>query len=76
MTQKLGYPKFDLVSHFVWGLGVVRKKSTKVKLNLRELNNIVLARTSDNLVRAGFSSIKVFITLDLRSYYAIDASDF
>ena len=28
MTQKLGYPTFDLVSYFVWGLGVVRKKST------------------------------------------------
>ena len=28
MTQKLGYLKFELVSHFVWGLGVVRKKST------------------------------------------------
>ena len=28
MTQKLGYPKFDLVSYFVWGLGVVGKKST------------------------------------------------
>ena len=27
MTQKLGYPKFDLVSDFLWGLGVVGKKS-------------------------------------------------
>ena len=38
---------------------------------MRELDNIVLARTSDNLVRARFSSIKVFIKLELRSYYAI-----
>ena len=28
MTQKLGYPKLDLVSYFVWGLGVVGKKLT------------------------------------------------
>ena len=36
----------------------------------------MLARTSDNTVRALFSSIKVNISLDLRSYYAIRASDF
>ena len=39
-----------------------------------EIDNIVLARTSDILVRARFSSIKVHIKLDLRSYYAIRAS--
>ena len=48
----------------------------EVKLNLRELDNIVFACTSNNWVRARFSSIKVFITLDFRSYYAIRASDF
>ena len=41
------------------------------ELILSALDNIVLARTSDNLVRARFSSIKVNILLDLRSYYAI-----
>ena len=46
----------------------------EVKLNLRELDNIVLARTSNNSVRAVFSLVKVHILLDLRLYYAIRAS--
>ena len=55
-------------------LAIFFKVFQEVKLNLRELDNIVLARTSDVLVRARFSSIKVHIKLDLRSYYAIRAS--
>ena len=48
----------------------------EVKLNLRELDNYVLVRTSDNLVCAAFFSIKAFNVLDLRSYCAIRVSDF
>ena len=39
---------------------------------MRTLDNIVLARTGDSLVRAAFFSRKVFIALDLRSYYESD----
>ena len=46
----------------------------EIDLNLREIDNIVLACTSDNSVRARFFPIKVHIKLDLRSYYAIRAS--
>ena len=42
---------------------------------MRALDNIVLTCTSDNSLRAGFSSRKVFIVLDLRSYYESDSSD-
>ena len=45
----------------------------ELDLNLRELDNIVFARTSDNSVRAAFSSKNVFIVLDLRSYYESDS---
>ena len=47
----------------------------ELDLNLRELDNIVLACTSDDSVHALFPSIKVHIKLDLRSYYDIRASD-
>ena len=40
--------------------------------DLRELDDIVLAHTSDNLVRVAFSSGKVFIVIDLRLYYESD----
>ena len=40
---------------------------------MRALDNIVLTCTIDNLIRARFSSKKVFIVLDLRSYHESDS---
>ena len=48
----------------------VKLNSRELELNLRELDNIVLVRTSNNLVRVRYSSMKVFNILDLRLYCA------